>query len=249
MDSQTEIARLRTPGHGAGAPEGGRRALRGGGGARAAHARRPDGRLRGDRRAIASTATSATRRRVAELDVLRRGAACSRGCWSRALLHHAAFRDRPLQPRPGRAAGRRRRLRRACSAPEIRRSRRRPSRSASSRSSVEAPLIGAVVMNLLANALKYGPRRRRHDRGSAPSPGRRGVADAASRARASRSRRGPRAHLPARTRGRGERRARGSGLGLAICREIVERHGGELGVVPVAGGNRFEFTLPAEPRE
>ena len=50
-------------------------------------------------------------------------------------------------------------------------------------------------------------------------------------------------------RGTGERRARGSGLGLSICREIVERHGGELGVMPVEGGNRFQFTLPAEPRE
>jgi signal transduction histidine kinase len=50
-------------------------------------------------------------------------------------------------------------------------------------------------------------------------------------------------------RGNGERRARGSGLGLSICREIVERHGGEIGVVPLAAGNRFQFTLPAEPHE
>ena len=47
-------------------------------------------------------------------------------------------------------------------------------------------------------------------------------------------------------RGPDERRARGGGLGLAICREIVERHGGEIGVAPTEDGdNRFAFTLPA----
>ena len=47
-------------------------------------------------------------------------------------------------------------------------------------------------------------------------------------------------------RGRGERRARGAGLGLTICRQIVERHGGQIGVTATAQGeNRFSFTLPA----
>ncbi len=47
-------------------------------------------------------------------------------------------------------------------------------------------------------------------------------------------------------RGHNERRAKGAGLGLAIVRRIVERHGGEVGVLPLNGrGNRFYFTLPA----
>jgi signal transduction histidine kinase len=42
-----------------------------------------------------------------------------------------------------------------------------------------------------------------------------------------------------------EQRRRGSGLGLAICRELIERHFGQIGVRSEAGsGADFYFTLP-----
>ncbi|MCB0055823.1 MAG: sensor histidine kinase, partial [Caldilineaceae bacterium] len=38
----------------------------------------------------------------------------------------------------------------------------------------------------------------------------------------------------------------GSGLGLSIVKDIVEAHGGSVGVESVVGnGSRFWFTLPA----
>ena len=39
----------------------------------------------------------------------------------------------------------------------------------------------------------------------------------------------------------------GLGLGLYICKQIVERHGGTIGVeCPDSGGSRFVITLPAD---
>ena len=107
-------------------------------------------------------------------------------------------------------------------------------------------LIGAVFSNLLINALKYGPRsqwrrsawtRRCVDtdwRFSVQSQG--PMIPAQDRDRV----------FEPYNRGRGERRARGAGLGLTICRQIVQRHGGQIGVTATGQGeNRFCFTLPA----
>ncbi|HEY3110206.1 MAG TPA: ATP-binding protein, partial [Chloroflexota bacterium] len=42
------------------------------------------------------------------------------------------------------------------------------------------------------------------------------------------------------------REIKGTGLGLAICRQIIEAHGGEIGVESegLGTGARFRFTLP-----
>lgn len=107
-----------------------------------------------------------------------------------------------------------------------------------------AALLTGVFGNLLSNALRYGP-----------------AAGAGIQVTASRKRRGWRFEVASEgrpiaeqdrdrifepwQRGIGVRRAQGAGLGLAIVRRVVERHGGDVGVLPIKAGNRFYFTLPA----
>jgi signal transduction histidine kinase len=106
-------------------------------------------------------------------------------------------------------------------------------------------LLSGVFSNLISNALKYGPRSgadirvsvERSEAGwtfgvDSPGPA---VPEHARDEIFEAWRRGP-----------GERRAAGVGLGLAIVRQIVERHGGQVGVTsPNDRSNRFYFTLPA----
>lgn len=177
-----------------------------------------------------------------DLDALRRGAARSR-LLVETLLHHARVHNRPLD----RVAVEIRALVRDCEAvlaPELRA--RGVVLDAGELPVVIADeaLIGAVFMNLLVNALKYGPRQGgtisvrasyesaiwcfsvRSEGKSIPPEDRLRIFERYQR-------------------GRGERRVPGGGLGLAICRDIVELHGGRIAVAPTNGsGNTFTFTLP-----
>jgi signal transduction histidine kinase len=106
-------------------------------------------------------------------------------------------------------------------------------------------MLASLFTNVLANALKYGPR----SGGLVTVTARR----AGKRWRFSIEDDGPQIPEDERARvfepfqrGRHERRTRGAGLGLAICRRIVERLGGEIGVTAGArGGNCLYFTLRA----
>jgi signal transduction histidine kinase len=105
-------------------------------------------------------------------------------------------------------------------------------------------LLSSLLTNLITNAIKYGRRRgggRVQIRAEREQSAWRVTVDDD----------GPPISADDRTRifepyqrARHERRLRGSGLGLFLCRQIVQRHGGEIGVGPGALGNAFFFTLP-----
>jgi signal transduction histidine kinase len=107
-------------------------------------------------------------------------------------------------------------------------------------------LLTGVFGNLLSNAIQYGPREGSEIKVSA----------ARSEAGWTFSVESPGPAIPESDqqrifepwqRGWGERRSRGVGLGLAIVRQVVERHGGQVGVTSPSenSANRFFFTLPA----
>ena len=174
-----------------------------------------------------------------DLDALRRVAARSRAL-AEAMLHHA--RSPELQRRTVELDDVLRESL-ALLAPEIRSRGVEIQVGDLPRLSVEEAMIGAVFTNLLMNALKYGPREapRISVRAARESAGWRVLVESTGPPIAAQDR--DRIFAPYQ-RGEGERRARGSGLGLAICREIVERHGGRLGLDVLDGRNAFSFTLP-----
>ena len=98
----------------------------------------------------------------------------------------------------------------------------------------EESLIGAVFANLIGNALKYGPRAGATISVEAKrEPGaHRFIVTGGGRVIPYEDR--ERIFEPY-ERGRAERRTRGGGLGLAICRQIVQWHGGEIGVEETDG--------------
>jgi signal transduction histidine kinase len=107
----------------------------------------------------------------------------------------------------------------------------------------DVALIAVVVNNLLANALHHGPPRGAKIRVSASRLHGGWRVAVAGTGRPLATADVERIFAPF-ERGAGQHSAPGTGLGLAICREIVERHGGALGVRPQRAGNRFHFTLP-----
>jgi signal transduction histidine kinase len=114
----------------------------------------------------------------------------------------------------------------------------------------ERRLLSVIIDNLVANALKHGPR----DNGVI-TIGAQPYGDGWRLAIGSQGPPIPAADLPRIfapfDRLPGERRVSGSGLGLAICLRLVERLGGTLGhtVGGANEGNVFWLLLPAERRQ
>jgi signal transduction histidine kinase len=107
-------------------------------------------------------------------------------------------------------------------------------------------LLTGVFGNLLSNAIQYGPREGGEIKVSAARSDAGWTISVDSEGPAIPERDRQRIFEPWQ-RGWGERRSRGVGLGLAIVRQVVERHGGHVGVTsPEPSANRFFFTLPEQ---
>lgn len=114
----------------------------------------------------------------------------------------------------------------------------------------DADRIAQVVRNFLANAVKYSPDGGAVDVRAEPATDGRFVRVSVTDHGIGISSEGQARIFErfARTQEAIGRGIRGTGLGLAICRQIVELHGGTIGVDSVAGqGSTFWFTVPVAP--
>jgi signal transduction histidine kinase len=112
----------------------------------------------------------------------------------------------------------------------------------------DGTMLGRVVTNLLMNALRYGPRGESEVRIEARRERTHWRISVTSRGATIPKEDRERIFEPYR-RGTHERRVAGAGLGLTVCRTFIERHDGEIGVIPArGGGNCFYFTIPALER-
>ncbi len=108
---------------------------------------------------------------------------------------------------------------------------------------IDRDMLRQVLLNLLDNAIKYGPE------GQTVAVT---VADADGDVVVSVTDQGPGVPAPERTRiwerfwrGQAANGIGGSGIGLALVKELVELHGGEVSIeAPPAGGARFVVRLP-----